>query len=113
MTGSEVIKDKVGKILDDGMFGSTSALKDKIRHYLFPLVQDASIKNFVIENIVPPENQGFTVTIIGEKSYTYIVKGTQVSLEDYYNIDKASESFDNLISSEGFEDMMKKPYKKK
>ncbi len=35
----------------------------------------------------------------------------KIKIEDY-DLNKASESFDNLISSEGFEDMMKKPYRR-
>ena len=82
MTDFKKIKKEVGKILEDGMFGNVFAIKRKVSNYLFPLVKDASITNYVIEDSNPLENKDFTVKIIGlEKSYTFTVGRTSVTVE--------------------------------
>jgi len=81
MTDLNEVKKEVGEILNDKTLDKASCKKNKLRNYLFPLVRDNSITNFVIEDIKPLENQDFTVKVIKEKSFVYTVKGTKVSIE--------------------------------
>ncbi len=71
MTDIEEVRKRTHRIMESCMAGKASTMKDELRSYLFPLVQDASITNYIVTDKDPLINQDFTVEIIGTKSYIF------------------------------------------